>query len=85
MWDERQSDCLCGVLRDPMTVELLDADRRRTDPVEASLARLGVNQGRHLDAGFVAVSLQPDRRSVTVFSGRRSREERMHALELHEI
>ncbi len=83
--DESQSDRLRGILRDPMSIELLGVTERRMDPVEAGLARLALNQGHQSYTGLMAMPLQADSRAVPIFGGRRSRKEWVHALQLHDV
>ncbi|HEX3556634.1 MAG TPA: hypothetical protein VIA62_25715 [Thermoanaerobaculia bacterium] len=83
--DESQSDRLRSILRDLVSIELLGITERRTDPVEAGLAHLALNQGRHGYTGLMAMPLQADSRAVPIFGGRRSRKEGVHALQFHDV
>lgn len=83
--DESQCDRLRGILRDPVPIELLGIPSWRLDPMQAGLRRFRFEHGCQGYSRSMAMPLQAQASSMAVLDRSRSRQERVHALQQHQI
>lgn len=68
--NKSERDGLCGILCDPMPIQLVPIFRIGYFPVQSRIAGLFVEQSFQRDPGAMSVTLQPHSRSVSIFNGR---------------